>query len=40
MIDHTFHRGRKYFFCCYFESLSTKEILKRLIKDVFEVNVK
>ena len=40
MYDHVLHRGRKHFYHCCLPTLSTKEILKRHIKDCFKINGK
>ena len=40
MYDHALHRGRKHFYHYCLPTLSTKEILKRHIKDCFKINGK
>ena len=40
MYDHTLHRGRKHFCRYCLQAFSTEEILKRHIKDCFEINGK
>ena len=40
MYDHVLHGGRKYFYHYCLPTLSTKEILKRHIKDCFKINGK
>ena len=40
MYDHALYRGRKHFYHYCLQTLSTKEILKRHIKDCFKINGK
>ena len=40
MYNHTFHRGRKHFYCYCFQAFNTEEILKNRIKDCFNINCK
>ena len=40
MYNHTLHRRKKHFCCYCLEVFSTKEILKRHIKDCFKINGK
>ena len=40
MYDHTLHRGRKYFCHYCLQIFSIEEILKRHIKDCFNINSK
>ena len=40
MYDCTLHYGRKYFCCYCLQAFSTKETLKRHIKDCFNINSK
>ena len=38
MYDHTLHRGKKYFNRYCLQAFSTREILKRRIKDCLNIN--
>ena len=39
MYDHTLHRGRKHFWRCCLQALSTEELLKRHIKITLKLMV-
>ena len=40
MCDHTPHRGRKNFCCCWLQAFSSEEISKCHMKDCFKINGK